>query len=69
MHCKHMDTIDTNSTNNDITAFIRDSLAEVTELDEKWPNQSWCELLVLKSEAPGTCSKKETTAKPPNKNK
>jgi hypothetical protein len=32
-----------------------------TELDEKWPNQSWCELLVLKSEAPGTCSKKETT--------
>jgi hypothetical protein len=26
VHCKHMDTIDTNSTNNDITAFIRDSL-------------------------------------------
>jgi AAA ATPase domain len=51
VHCKLMDTIDTNSTNNDITAFIRDSLADVTELDEKWPNQSWCELLVLKSEA------------------
>jgi len=51
VYCKLMDSIDLNSTNNDISAFIRDGLADVASLDEKWPNQSWCELLVQKSEA------------------
>ena len=50
VHCKLMNTIDMDSTNIDISIFIRNHLADVAELDKKWPNQSWCGLLVNKSE-------------------
>jgi WD40 repeat protein len=48
--CKRMETIDEQSTRNDITLFIRSQLSGITSLDRRWPGGAWCRHLVDKSE-------------------
>jgi hypothetical protein len=49
--CKPMETIDELSTKNDISEFIQSELSTKGNLlDERWPDQAWCTLLVDKSE-------------------
>ena len=45
--CKHMETI---NADNDILLFVQTQLRDVAELEQKWPNSYWCQMLVNKSE-------------------
>ena len=44
---KHMETI---NANNDIFFFLQTQLCDIVELEQKWPNSYWCQMLVDKSE-------------------
>jgi hypothetical protein len=49
--CKHMEGIDELSTRSDISEFIQSELTTKRSLlDDEWPDNAWCNLLVDKSE-------------------
>ena len=48
--CKLMDAIDIKQSTRDIFSFVHSQLADVSGLEEKWPNSTWCQLLMEKSE-------------------
>lgn len=47
---KSMDTIDMESTKQDIFRFIQNMLSGVSGLERRWPNNEWCRLLTEKSD-------------------
>jgi hypothetical protein len=47
---KHMDSIDRKESEADISLYIREQLAELTDLELKWPNEEWCRLLLKSSD-------------------
>ncbi|KAH7928957.1 WD40 repeat-like protein [Leucogyrophana mollusca] len=47
---RQMDSIDTESTSRDLSLYVAHQLADVPDLEYRWPNAEWCRLLVEKSE-------------------
>src|SRR6266576_3351813 len=47
---KNMDTIDEASNKADIAVFVETHLSDVCSLEEKWPKNHWCQMLVESSE-------------------
>jgi hypothetical protein len=50
IRCKHMDAIDTETNEADISLYIQSELTDVTALEQEWPHQEWCRLLLKSSE-------------------
>ncbi|KAF9457440.1 WD40-repeat-containing domain protein [Collybia nuda] len=51
IYCKDMDTIDGDTTQNDISTYIQIQLSHlVPELDKVWPDKTWCSQLVRRAE-------------------
>jgi hypothetical protein len=50
VRCRHMDTIDVNSTSADISLYVKAQLGNVPTLERRWPNGDWSRLIVERSE-------------------